>query len=199
MDIESLRATLEQASLASLGIGFLLGFVFTFNPVALASIPVSLAYVTKAREPKTAMLYGGLFILGMVIAQTLLGLIAGFGGHWVAADRQRAGPRPGARADSAGPDVGRLDQTAAVIDCHSRSTRRKHLRRSGHGHRLCRRGLPVLHTRSRGAAWNRRGDRIAAVRCNPAVCVCDGACCSRHPGRRGDGNAYLFIIPQLAG
>ncbi len=84
MDIESLRATLEQASLASLGIGFLLGFTFTFNPVALASIPVSLAYVTKAREPKTATLYGGLFILGMVIVQTLLGLIAGFGGQWVA-------------------------------------------------------------------------------------------------------------------
>ncbi|TAL73928.1 MAG: cytochrome C biogenesis protein, partial [Burkholderiaceae bacterium] len=62
---------------------FLLGFVFTFNPVALASIPVSLAYVTKAREPKTATLYGGMFILGMVITQTLLGLIAGFGGHWV--------------------------------------------------------------------------------------------------------------------
>ena len=55
MDVEPLRDTLEQASLASLGIGFLLGFVFTFNPVALASIPVSLAYVTKAREPKTAM------------------------------------------------------------------------------------------------------------------------------------------------
>ncbi|MBS2132285.1 sulfite exporter TauE/SafE family protein (plasmid) [Burkholderia thailandensis] len=83
MNIESLRAMLEQASLASLGIGFLLGFVFTFNPVALTSIPVSLAYVTKAREPKTAILYGGLFILGMVIVQTLLGLTAGLGGQWV--------------------------------------------------------------------------------------------------------------------
>jgi len=83
MDIESLRATLEQASLTSLGIGFLLGFVFTFNPVALASIPVSLAYVTKAHGPRTATLYGGMFVLGMVITQTLLGLIAGWGGHWV--------------------------------------------------------------------------------------------------------------------
>jgi len=83
MNIDALRATLEQAGLASLGVGFLLGFVFTFNPVALASIPVSLAYVTKAHEPKTATLYGGMFILGMVVTQTLLGLIAGFGGHWV--------------------------------------------------------------------------------------------------------------------
>jgi cytochrome c-type biogenesis protein len=83
MDIESLRATLEQASLASLGIGFLLGFVFTFNPVALASIPVSLAYVTKAHGSRTATLYGGMFVLGMVITQTQLGLIAAWGGHWV--------------------------------------------------------------------------------------------------------------------
>ena len=49
MNIESVRTTLEQASLLSLGIGFLLGFVFTFNPVSLAAIPVSLAYVTGAR------------------------------------------------------------------------------------------------------------------------------------------------------
>jgi cytochrome c-type biogenesis protein len=84
MDIESLRATLQQASLVSLGVGFLLGFVFTFNPVALASIPVSLAYVTKAREPRTATLYGGMFILGMAIAQTLLGTVAAFGGQWAA-------------------------------------------------------------------------------------------------------------------
>lgn len=63
MDLEAVRATLEQASLVSLGIGFLLGFVFTFNPVALASIPVALAYVTKAREPKTAVRYGAMFML----------------------------------------------------------------------------------------------------------------------------------------
>jgi len=82
VDIESWRGVLEQASLASLAVGFLLGFVFTFNPVALASIPVSLAYVTKARAPKTAALYGAMFILGMVAAQASLGLIAGLGGQW---------------------------------------------------------------------------------------------------------------------
>lgn len=59
-----------------------MGFLFSFNPVALASIPVSLAYVTKAREPKKAVLYGGMFILGMVVAQGALGLIAGLGGQW---------------------------------------------------------------------------------------------------------------------
>jgi cytochrome c-type biogenesis protein len=59
MDIESVRHTLEQANLVSIGVGFLLGFIFTFNPVALASIPVSLAYVTKAHKPKKAALFGG--------------------------------------------------------------------------------------------------------------------------------------------
>jgi cytochrome c-type biogenesis protein len=90
MDIESVRSTLEHAGPASLGLGFLLGFVFTFNPVALAAIPVSLAYVTKAREPKTATLYGAMFILGMLVTQTFLGLVAGLGGHWVSSliDRQ---------------------------------------------------------------------------------------------------------------
>lgn len=82
MDIESVRHILEQANLASLGVGFLLGFVFAFNPVALASIPVSLAYVTKAHAPKKAVLFGGMFILGMVIMQALLGVFAGFGGQW---------------------------------------------------------------------------------------------------------------------
>ena len=82
MDFDAVRATLEQASLVSLGVGFLIGFVFTFNPVVLASIPVALAYVTKAHEPKTAIGYGGMFILGMLAVQTLLGLIAGLGGQW---------------------------------------------------------------------------------------------------------------------
>ena len=49
MDIEIVRNTLEQASLASLAIGVAIGFFFSFNPVALAAIPVSLAYMTKAR------------------------------------------------------------------------------------------------------------------------------------------------------
>jgi cytochrome c-type biogenesis protein len=84
MDIESVRHTLEQANLASIVVGCALGFVFTFNPVALASIPVSLAYVTKAHEAKKAALFGGMFILGMVLAQALLGFISSFGGQWVA-------------------------------------------------------------------------------------------------------------------
>jgi len=83
MEIEALQKSLEQANLASIGVGFLAGFLFSFNPVALAAIPVSLAYVTKARETRKAALYGGMFILGMVLAHAVLGLIAGLGGQWV--------------------------------------------------------------------------------------------------------------------
>jgi len=83
MDIEVLRSTLEQANLAALGFGFLTGFVFSFNPVALAAIPVSLAYVTKAQETRKAVVLGGLFILGMIVTHVLLGLIASLGGQWV--------------------------------------------------------------------------------------------------------------------
>ena len=83
MDLALLRSTLEQASLASLGVGFTAGFVFSFNPVALAAIPVSLAYVTKAHEPKKALMFGGMFILGLIVTHVLMGLITGLGGLWV--------------------------------------------------------------------------------------------------------------------
>lgn len=80
MDIESLRQTLEQANLASLAAGFVIGFLFSFNPVALAAIPVSLAYVTKARAPGQAVAYGAMFILGLLVTHLALGLAAGLGG-----------------------------------------------------------------------------------------------------------------------
>lgn len=83
MDLEAVKTTLEQASLASIGIGFAAGFIFSFNPVALAAIPVSLAYVTKARETRRALLFGAMFIAGMVATHVLMGFAAGLGGKWV--------------------------------------------------------------------------------------------------------------------
>jgi cytochrome c-type biogenesis protein len=84
MDVEALRQAVEHAGLAAAGIGFLAGFLFSFNPVALASIPVSLAYVTRGRDKNQALLFGTMFILGMILTHVVLGLIAGLGGKWVA-------------------------------------------------------------------------------------------------------------------
>lgn len=83
MDIEQLRAVAQQASLASLAIGFTAGFLFSFNPVALAAIPVSLAYVTKSHEKRVALHYAAAFVVGMLLVHIALGAIAGLGGLWV--------------------------------------------------------------------------------------------------------------------
>lgn len=83
MDAEALRQAVAQAGVGALWVGFLTGFVFSFNPVALAAIPVSLAYVTISRSPRQAMFYGGLFVLGMIVTHVTLGLAASLGGSWV--------------------------------------------------------------------------------------------------------------------
>lgn len=83
MDVDQLRAAVEHASFASLVIGFVAGFLFSFNPVALAAIPVSLAYVTKSHEQRVAVHYAGAFVLGMLAVHVLLGAIAALGGLWV--------------------------------------------------------------------------------------------------------------------
>jgi cytochrome c-type biogenesis protein len=83
MEMEQLRAIAQQASFASLLVGFTTGLLFSFNPVALAAIPVSLAYVTKSREQRAALHYAGAFVLGMLLVHIALGAIAGLGGLWV--------------------------------------------------------------------------------------------------------------------
>lgn len=83
MDMEQLQAVAQQASLASLLIGFTTGFLFSFNPVALAAIPVSLAYVTKSHEQRVALHYAAAFVLGMLLVHIALGAIAALGGLWV--------------------------------------------------------------------------------------------------------------------
>lgn len=83
IDIDSLRGALQQASLLGIGLGFLAGFLFSFNPVSFASIPMVLAYVTQAREEKRAWLLGGAFILGMLLTHAALGVAAALGGEWV--------------------------------------------------------------------------------------------------------------------
>lgn len=83
MTPEALRQAVANAGIAAIGLSFLAGLLFSFNPVALASIPVSLAYVTKAREKKQAVLFGSMFIVGMLLAHAAMGFAAGLGGLWV--------------------------------------------------------------------------------------------------------------------
>lgn len=82
-DAAQLQLAVQHATWASMLIGFSTGFLFSFNPVALASIPVSLAYVTKAREQRVAIEYAGAFVAGMLLIHALLGGIAALGGIWV--------------------------------------------------------------------------------------------------------------------
>jgi len=49
-DMGTFKQTLQTASWAGIGLSFLAGFVFSFNPISFASIPVMLAYVTKAHD-----------------------------------------------------------------------------------------------------------------------------------------------------
>jgi len=84
MTPEALRSAVEHAGFAAAGVAFLAGLAFSVNPVALASIPVSLAYVTKGRDKGQALLFGSMFILGLVLTHGVLGVIAGLGGKWAA-------------------------------------------------------------------------------------------------------------------
>lgn len=84
MEADALRQAVENAGYAAAGLAFLAGLVFSFNPVALASIPVSLAYVTRGRDRNQALLFGSMFVLGIILTHVALGLIAGLGGGWVA-------------------------------------------------------------------------------------------------------------------
>ncbi len=79
----TLKATLQTQSWAGIGIAFLAGFIFSFNPVSFASVPVMLAYVTKAHEEKRALLMGGAFVMGMLVTHVVLGVAAALGGDWV--------------------------------------------------------------------------------------------------------------------
>jgi cytochrome c-type biogenesis protein len=82
IDLETLRLSLQHASLAGIGLSFLTGLVFSFNPVSFASIPVVLAYVTKAHTQRRAIFLGSMFVLGMLATHAVLGVAAALGGDW---------------------------------------------------------------------------------------------------------------------
>jgi len=78
-----LEQSLQTASLTGILIAFLAGFIFSFNPVSFASVPVMLAYVTKSKEPRRALWLAAAFILGTITTHVVLGVAAALGGDWV--------------------------------------------------------------------------------------------------------------------
>lgn len=83
MDAEALQQAVSYVGYGALWVGLVTGFVFSFNPIALAAIPVSLSYVTISRSSRQATLYGAFFVLGMILTHMALGLVASLGGGWV--------------------------------------------------------------------------------------------------------------------
>lgn len=73
---------MQQTNLMGLGAALVTGFLFSFNPASFITIPVVLAYVTKARALQEALKLGGAFILGMIVTHVFLGVGAAIGGEW---------------------------------------------------------------------------------------------------------------------
>jgi cytochrome c-type biogenesis protein len=84
VDTEALGQAAQHAGVLAIGLAFLAGLVFSFNPVALASIPFALAYVTKGKTVQQSVRFGAFFVIGMIVAQVALGFFAGLGGSWAA-------------------------------------------------------------------------------------------------------------------
>jgi cytochrome c-type biogenesis protein len=82
IDLETLRLSLQQASLVGIGVSFLTGLAFSFNPVSFASIPVVLAYVSKAHTQRRAIGLGSMFVGGMLVTHAVLGVASALGGEW---------------------------------------------------------------------------------------------------------------------
>jgi len=62
---------------------FLTGFLFSFNPLTFASIPMMLAYVTKSTSRHNGFKMGLFFVFGFILTHIVLGIGAAVGGEWV--------------------------------------------------------------------------------------------------------------------
>lgn len=71
-----------MGGVGGLAAAVLAGFLFSFTPIAFASIPMVLAYVTRARELKEVVSFGSAFTAGLILTHVLLGIGAALGGAW---------------------------------------------------------------------------------------------------------------------
>ncbi|MBW4047486.1 MAG: hypothetical protein HIU89_06005 [Proteobacteria bacterium] len=70
---DALRHAVETLRFGAAGVGFLAGLVFSLSPIAVAAIPVALAYVTHARERREAIRLSAMFVAGMLATHVALG------------------------------------------------------------------------------------------------------------------------------
>lgn len=82
-DLSSFKSVLKEPSIVGIAVGFISGLLFSFNPVSFASIPMMVAYVTKAGEKKRAFEMGWAFVSGLIVTHVVLGVAAALGGIWV--------------------------------------------------------------------------------------------------------------------
>ena len=71
---------IQQANLLGLGAAFVTGFLFSITPAAFVTVPVILAYVTKARELREAIILGSAFVFSIFLTHIVLGIAVAFGG-----------------------------------------------------------------------------------------------------------------------
>jgi len=71
---------IQQANLMGLGAAFVTGFLFSLTPAAFVTVPVILAYVTRAREMREAIIFGGAFVFSIFLTHSVLGGAVAFGG-----------------------------------------------------------------------------------------------------------------------
>ncbi len=83
IDTGGLEEAVARPGWSGLGLAFLAGLVFSFNPVSFAAIPVALAYVTRAGDRRQALWQGGAFVAGLLLTHVLLGGASALGGEWV--------------------------------------------------------------------------------------------------------------------
>jgi len=172
MEAEALRSAVEHAGLAAAGIGFLAGLAFGFNPVALASIPVSLAYVTKGRDKGEALLFGSMFILGMVLTHLVLGVIAGLGGKWAAeVTGTSLGPFSRPPPGRAWSYVGRMASHSVTLVRLSSDATDCRVGCIPSGDSICNRRVPGVHTGPGRAAWRYGRNWLGLARGGSALCI----------------------------
>ncbi|WP_248884239.1 cytochrome c biogenesis CcdA family protein [Acidithiobacillus acidisediminis] len=83
VDSSMVPDVLRHPSFAALALGFGVGFLFSFEPLALASLGMGITFVTRGQSRSSSLWLTGAFLLGMILTQAFLGGAAAEGGHWV--------------------------------------------------------------------------------------------------------------------